>query len=63
MTKILLRNNRIVEGDLLQKESNMNVLMRNSIEYRKKMTKRTWEKREIGTCIIKGSCIVLITEK
>jgi len=61
MHKILLRDNRIIEGNLLRKEKNMNVLLKNSIEYRNNKFSKIWEKREIGVCIIRGSCIILIS--
>jgi small nuclear ribonucleoprotein (snRNP)-like protein len=59
--KILLKNNKFLKGFLLGNDKNMNIIMNECEEYKKKNDKNLWEFRKLGFCIIRGDVVVIIS--
>jgi small nuclear ribonucleoprotein (snRNP)-like protein len=60
-TRVVFKDNRVIEGLVLKCDLHMNTVVTKSIEYRLNKHSQKWEKRLIGLCIIRGNSIATIS--
>mmetsp|Transcript_19104 Transcript_19104/g.38964 ORF Transcript_19104/g.38964 Transcript_19104/m.38964 type:complete len:90 (+) Transcript_19104:440-709(+) len=59
--RILLEDQRVIEGQLVACDFHMNTLVKNSMEFKKTQKTHKWQKRILGLCIIRGDSITSIS--